>query len=93
MIPKKYQKQVKDIIEKHLNNGRIFIYGSSVTEKTFNDIDIGIIGDSVNEKTIYSIKDELEESNLPYKFDVIDFDKVDKNFKNKVLNNKIIWLT
>ncbi len=93
MIPKKYIEQIKSIISNHLTNGKIFIYGSSVSENNFNDIDVGIMESSIDERTVYVIKNELEESNLPYKFDIINFDKVDNKFKNKVLKDKIIWLT
>ena len=37
--------------------------------------------------------EDFEKSNIPYKIDLLDFSKVDKNFKNKVKEEKIIWLT
>ncbi len=42
---------------------------------------------------MYLIKEDLENSTIAYKVDVVDFETVDKKFKNKVFKNKIIWIT
>ena len=94
MIRTKYQNQIKTVITKHLGRKvKIFIFGSSVKDKKFNDIDIGVMGGNIRESKLSLISEELENSPLPYKVDVINFNKVDKKFKEKVLEDKILWLT
>lgn len=72
-------------------NVKIFIFGSSLEKEKFNDIDLGIMGD-FEEKLIYELRDALEQSNLPYLVDVVNFNQVSEDFKNFVLNQKLVWL-
>lgn len=93
MLRIKYQNQIKTNIAKHLGRKvKIFIFGSSVKDKKFNDIDVGVMGEGISESKLSLIREELENSILPYKVDVINFNKVDKKFKKKVLEDKILWL-
>jgi predicted nucleotidyltransferase len=94
MLSIKYHNLIKDIASARLPAGsKVFIFGSSASEKKFNDIDIGIIApEKLDIKIIGRIKSDLEDSALPYDADVIDFNSVDSEFKNKILNEKIIWL-
>ncbi len=94
MIDKKYLEKIKEIINKYTKNKeRFFVFGSSVTENKFSDIDLGFVDGKIDEDKLRNLKDELEESLLPFKFDVVDFNKVEKEFRDKNLNSKIIWLT
>jgi predicted nucleotidyltransferase len=93
MIKQKYLAQLKDILNQQLDGEKIkiFIYGSSVERDEFRDIDIGIEGD-FDERQISSLKEQLQESLLPYFIDVINFNKVSSNFKEAVFKSKILWI-
>lgn len=93
MIKEKYLKQIKEIVSQATANKKmeVFIFGSSIRDKKFGDVDIGIKGE-VDEKTINQLKEIFEESTLPYFFDVINFNKVDKSFKENVMEQKILWI-
>ncbi len=94
MVKEKYKKEIKKIIQKHLGKDfGIFIYGSAVQKQKYNDIDVGIRGRKKAPEKMYLIKEDLENSTIAYKVDVVDFETVDKKFKNKVFKNKIIWIT
>lgn len=94
MISGEITKRIKEIVSRHFDGGvRFFIFGSSVTDEKFNDIDLGIIGEGVNREKIERLKEELEESSIPYKIDIINFNDVDQKFHDKILREKIIWLT
>ena len=85
------EKLIKEILEiigeyLDLNSYRVFLFGSRVKGDNFPraDIDIGIKGP----KAVPSeIKLEIEEriNNLPtlYKFDIVDFKEVSKEFKRE----------
>jgi len=94
MIKKKYQFAVKSILGKYLpDNAKIFVFGSSAREKDFADIDIGVKNVRISSKTMLQLNEDLHESLIPYKVDVVDFSKVGKKFEEKVFENKVIWLT
>ena len=94
MLDEKYQRQIKEIVSKNLPQGtRVFVFGSSVREDNFHDVDLGVIGGKIDDKTINQIKDQLEESNLPYLFDVINFNQAETKFRAKILKGDILWLT
>lgn len=86
---KKIIKQVNNFSED--SNSKFFIFGSSLYEKHFGDIDLGVLGD-INKKKIYQLKEIFEDSTLPYSIDIINFNKVSKEFKNNVFNNKVLWI-
>ena len=90
---KKYQAQIIEILKKYpeLKKTKTFLFGSFLHKKKFFDVDLGISG-NVNAQTLTELRAEFEQSNFPYKVDIIDFNKVDKEFKNYVFNQGISWL-
>jgi hypothetical protein len=83
-------KEIKKIIGKYIDLKKydIFIFGSRVDGKArkFSDYDIGILGKKVLPfDKMALIKDELEESDLPYRVDVVDFRLVSKDFREVAL--------
>ena len=72
---------------------KIFIFGSSLDEnrKRFFDIDLGFKGDFATEDLAF-LRGGFQESNFPYKVDLINFNKVSKDFEKTVFSGKIEWL-
>lgn len=94
MLDSKTTKLVKQVVRKYLpdDSYRAFIFGSHASGKNrkFSDLDLGIMGPkSLSPKEYLSIKDDLEESDLPYRVDLIDFTKVSDKFRLVSLNNTI----
>ena len=88
---KEVLKEIKKIIGKFIDLKKydVFVFGSRAESKArkFSDYDIGILGDrTVPMGKIALIKDELEESDLPYRVDVVDFRLVSKDFKKIALS-------
>lgn len=68
---------------------KIFIFGSRANGKAakYSDFDIGIMGKkSVPTKILNSIKEVLEDSDLPFNIDVVDFSKTTKKFQKIALS-------
>jgi predicted nucleotidyltransferase len=87
---------VKQIVLKHIpkDNFAVFLFGSRAVgnAKPLSDIDIGILGTEPLPTLIKAdLESDLEESIVPYKIDLIDFYKVDKDFKKEALNTIQIW--
>jgi len=81
----KAEQLIKEIIVRFLNprEYKVFLFGSRANNRArkFSDFDVGIQGKKpVSPKILTSIRDMLEESDLPYTVDVIDFSSVSKNF-------------
>jgi predicted nucleotidyltransferase len=94
MIPPKMDIQPKDlsivesILKKYLpSNTTVWIFGSRAKNhaRKFSDLDLAIdAGKKLPATTLTNIKFDLEESDLPYKVDVIDWNTISKNFKNLI---------
>jgi predicted nucleotidyltransferase len=89
-ISKKVEKEIKKIIFQFLNplEYKVFIFGSRATNKAkkFSDYDIGIIGKrAVPGHILVMIEEVLEESDLPFKVEVVDFSLVSSTFRQLAL--------
>lgn len=94
MLEESYILKIKEILRKHLVDGdRALIFGSSVENEKFGDVDLGIISDNLDiERAMRNIREDFEESTLPYKFDVININKTNEKFRTQVLNGPKIWI-
>jgi predicted nucleotidyltransferase len=71
-----------------------YLFGSRANgrAKPSSDIDIAIQASSPIEKCVSHIKDCLEDSFIPYSFDIINMADADDKFKNKAITEGIlIW--
>ena len=61
------------IFQKYPEIKQVTIFGSRAkgTWKTGSDVDLAIVNDKVSFKTLLSLKSDFEESNLPYKIDLV----------------------
>jgi predicted nucleotidyltransferase len=92
MLAKKYIEKIKKQIDRFANKSKakVFIFGSSLTREKFGDVDIGLLGDGAEAAS--KIKAGFEDSTFPYFVDVVNFNKVSKEFRDNVFNNKILWI-
>lgn len=81
-------RRVQTILRAHLPNGvRVFAFGSRAHRKArpFADLDLCLSGTARLSADILSALDrELEESDLPYRVDVIDWHAVSASFRNAI---------
>lgn len=87
----KAEKKIKKIIFQSLNpkDYQVFVFGSRANRKAkkFSDYDIGIWGKKQTPAHIISeIKENLEESDLPYKVDIVDFSLTTEDFRKIALS-------
>lgn len=90
MLEKKVKDNIKRIIRKYLNQShyKVFIFGSwaTKTNRRFSDVDVGILGEKrLPGHIIVQIQEELGNSPIPYKVDVVDFQKVSQEFQKVAL--------
>lgn len=72
----------------------VFVFGSRATgqHSSTSDVDIGLLAKEPLSRSIYHrIINAVDESIVPWKVDIIDFNRVDPSFKKKAMENIIIW--
>jgi uncharacterized protein len=91
-----YIDLARQIILKELNESEyaVFLFGSR-TQKSHSqtaDIDIGILGHQpLSIQMRAHLLECLNESDIPFKVDVVDFFNADPEFKRQALKKTIIW--
>lgn len=91
----KWLSIAREIVLKNIDKDKYaaFLYGSMVSDplKAY-DMDIGIYGsDKVPFEVVENIKDELDESIVPFRYDIVDFKNADESFKKFALKDIKIW--
>ena len=92
----KYLLQLKDLVLDILKNEKvkIFLFGSRARGDNFtaSDVDIGYIPkDNFDERKIILLKDKIENSTIPYKVEILNFNDVSEEFKQEALKDIEIW--
>ncbi|MEK7141234.1 MAG: nucleotidyltransferase domain-containing protein [Patescibacteria group bacterium] len=82
------------VINKHLDTSqyRAFIFGSRTGEnhRKYCDLDVGIMGPvSLPASKLLQIAEDLHNSDIPYRTDVVDFASVSQDFRQKALARTI----
>lgn len=75
---------IKDILGKHVPEFEVRVFGSRINgnTKNYSDLDIVLIGKqnlSINQ--LRKLEDSFQESDLPFRIDVIDWNRISDEFK------------
>ena len=96
MVKDIYLKQTRKIILRHLKDYRfqLFLFGSQFTQRAgrTSDIDVGILPMVPLPKGLLSkIREELEESHIPYPVDLVDLSRSNPEFRQHVKEEGAVW--
>jgi len=91
-LPEKYLKQIKTIIQRHLPEVEVWVYGSRLNGRSHEGSDLDLVLRSPNLKPIDNEKmDELwqalQESTIPILVEARDWAILPKSFHVEILNN------
>lgn len=85
---------VKEILRKHLPTGAtVWIFGSRAGGriKKFSDLDLVIDAEKpLSSKIFADLEYDFEESDLPYKVDIVDWNSISDSFKECIKENRIL---
>ncbi|MDD3051755.1 MAG: nucleotidyltransferase domain-containing protein [Candidatus Cloacimonetes bacterium] len=84
------KETVLAILDKHIPDKEVWLFGSRIngTAKKYSDLDLVIIGKKATErKVLYEVKEELSESDLPFRVDVLDYCRISESFKTVIKRN------
>ena len=83
------------ILNAHIKKGKVHAFGSRYknNNRKFSDFDIAIdTGEKLSFEFLNILKDAFEESDLPYRVDIIDYNNISDKFKKIVDGgNEIIY--
>ncbi len=72
----------------------VVLFGSRARGDFINtsDVDVGIIiGKRFDRKKLILLREYIEELNIPYKVEIVDFSTVSEEFKQMALKERVIW--
>lgn len=73
---------------------RVYLFGSRArgTGKPFSDIDLALVSSEDLSMDLALLRDYLEESNLPYKVDLLEYRKADQRLQEIIKKEGILWI-
>jgi uncharacterized protein len=73
-----YIKAIKSTIKRYLPSAEIYFFGSRVAKNNekYSDVDISIRDKKLTFEIISKIEFQLNESNMPFKVDINDYDSL-----------------
>ncbi len=80
-------QKISTILNEYKIIDKVLIYGSRAkgNYKNGSDIDLTLLGKNIDASILLSLHQKLEESDLPYKFDISVYDKIDnKDLKDHI---------
>ena len=89
-IEKKHFDIINNILSK--TTYKFYAFGSRVkgTQRPYSDLDLCYMED-IPDSFIVKIEGELEDSDLPFKVDFVNFKKCSQDFQNLIHKELILW--
>ncbi len=96
--PKDDLSYIIETLDKHLapESYQLFVFGSRSQEapcKTHSDLDIVVkMNSAIPRKNLFNIEEDLEESNLNYRIDLLDLHRISESFR-QTISHKLIAIS
>jgi type I restriction enzyme S subunit len=84
---------VTEILRRHIPDREVWAFGSRVhgRAKPYSDLDLAVIGDTpLSLATSLELREELSESNLPFKVDLVDWATTSETFREVIRAQKVV---
>jgi len=76
------------------DNVKVVLFGSRARGDNYisSDVDIGIIPYGKSDKKKFTLlKENVENLNIPYKVEIVDFSEVTESFRRESLKEAVVW--
>lgn len=82
---------ITDILHRHFPTAKIWFFGSRVNgnARKYSDLDVMIQMQDDKKQTFIDAKDEFEKSDLPFLVDLVNFDKVNFELRESVMESAV----
>lgn len=84
---------VKAIFETYLPGVPVWVFGSRIhgSAKPYSDLDLVIVGEEkIPQRLYYQIMDAFEESELPFRVDVLDWHRINQSFRELIQKQYVV---
>jgi predicted nucleotidyltransferase len=89
------ERYLKKLLRDNLPMGsKIFLFGSRARGNFTrgSDIDIGVMaGSIIDPKLLVKLSEIIDESFVPFKVDIVDFETVDESFREEAMKRIVQW--
>jgi predicted nucleotidyltransferase len=85
-----YLEVIKKILYKYAKGCEARVFGSRIngTAKDYSDIDIALVSDNkIERKMLIDIKEAFQNSNLPFRVDILDWNRISDEFRINIEEN------
>lgn len=86
-LPENWLKKVQKILQRHVPGYEVRAFGSRVTGKArpHSDLDLVVMTDQpLERKLYYRLQDAFEESDLPIRVDLLDWQRISPEFRRHI---------
>ena len=83
----KYLEIIYKILQKHVPECEARVFGSRITGrvKKYSDLDLAVVGKTkLLTDVLYLLKEDFQESDLPFRVDVLDWNAISKEFQRVI---------
>ena len=92
----KYIQKIKEMVLDFLKDEevKIVLFGSRARKDSsiFSDVDIGVMPyGKLDETRLTLLREKVENLNIPYKVEIVNFSEVSPEFKEEALREIIVW--
>ena len=87
-----YLKMLFEILQNYCPKAIIWAYGSRIKGKAHEGSDLDLVVKSFNdkEKNLYTLKQLLNDSNIPILIDINEFDNLPKSFQKEIEKDYVV---
>jgi len=89
-LSKAHLKKVSEILRAYVPGCEVRAFGSRLTNQTkpYSDLDIVIVGKKrIERRVLTRLKEAFEESDLPFRVDLLDWHRISGSFKKIIEEN------
>jgi predicted nucleotidyltransferase len=93
-IDEKSKQKTIALISALIPDAKIYLFGSRATGRAIqgSDVDIALdTGKPLVRADVGEVRDVLNETYMPYKFDVVDMHSVSLEMQKMIIKERIIW--
>ncbi len=92
-LPPQDLKTIKLILAEHVPDREVRAFGSRVTgtARPHSDLDLVIVGTvKLPQRLYYRLKEVFQESNLPFRVDILDWQRIAPEFRNIIEEKYVV---
>lgn len=90
----KYKSQIVTVVRKYVPHGKIYLFGSRARRTNWHESDIDLaldVGKELDFMIIARIKEDLENTTIPFTFDIVDVHEVGTEMRESIEKEKVLW--